>query len=99
MNTIARIALILLLALLIGGAAAAVAGSDWAAAVADGVIAANQTQMTTAYETAVATGQGARVGGDYFATPANLVTMALVAAAVIGLSLILDRRALRAHFP
>ena len=60
--------------------------------MADGVIAANQAQMTAAYEAAVATGQAARAGGDYLATPANLVTMALVAAAVAGLSLALDRR-------
>lgn len=95
MKTVTRILIIVLVAVLIGGAAAAVAGSAWAAAVADGVIAANQAQMTAAYDATLATGQGARVGGDYFATAGNLLTMAVVAAAVIAVSLLLERRGKR----
>lgn len=93
MNTVTKVAIILLAALLLAGAAVALAQTPWAAAFAEGVVAANQATMMAAYETYQAQGAQPAAGGHAFATAGNLARIAFVAAVIIAGSLLQERRA------
>ncbi len=93
MKTLSRIALILLAAVLIVGATYALAQSSWADSFTNGVIGANQAQMTASHDALQAAGGQPESHGEYFAMAGNLLKIALVAAGVIFLSVVLEKRA------
>jgi len=93
MKTLSRIAIILLVAALIAGATYALAQSGWADSFTNGVIGANQAQMTATHDALAAAGAQPEGGGEYFAMAGNLLKIALVAAGVILLSVVLEKRA------
>ncbi|HOU40802.1 MAG TPA: hypothetical protein PK829_06000 [Promineifilum sp.] len=93
MKTLSRIALILLAAVLIAGATYALAQSGWADSFTNSVIGANQAQMTATHDALQAAGAQPESHGEYFAMAGNLLKIALVAAGVILLSVVLEKRA------
>lgn len=93
MKTLSRIALILLVAGLIAGATCALAQSGWADSFTNGVIGANQAQMTATHDALQAAGRQPESHGEYFAMAGNLLKIALVAAGVILMSVVLEKRA------
>ena len=95
MRTLNRTLIILLAALIVTAGLLALAQTEWAAGVAAAVVTANQVQMTAAYDANVAAGTQPATGGGYLATAGNLARMLFIAAAVIGGSVLLDRRAAR----
>ena len=95
MTTFKRTLIILLAALLVAAGLLAVGQTEWAAGLADGVIAANQQSLTAQYDAYVAAGAQPATGGSTIATAGNLARMLVVAAAVIAGSVLLDRRAAR----
>lgn len=95
MNTLTKLILILLAVALVGGVAVALAGTEWAASFADGIVGANQAQLTAAFDTYQVQGAQPVAGGNYYSTAGNLARMAVIAILVIGGGVLLERRAKR----
>jgi hypothetical protein len=87
--------IILLAALIVAAGLLAMGQTEWAAGLADGVVAANQQSLTAQYDAYVAAGAQPATGSGYVATAGNLARMLLIAAVVMGGSVLLDRRAAR----
>ena len=67
--------------------------TEWAAGAAEAVIEANQTTMTAQYDAYMAAGAQPATSGSALSTAGNLARMLVIAAAVVGGSVLLDRRA------
>lgn len=93
MSTLKRTLIILLAALIVATGLLALGQTEWAAGAAEAVIEANQTTMTAQYNAYMAAGAQPATSGSALSTAGNLARMLVIAAAVVGGSVLLDRRA------
>lgn len=92
MSTLKRTLIILLAALIVAAGLLALGQTEWAAGAAEAVIEANQTTMTAQHNAYMAAG-AQPTSGSALSTAGNLARMLVIAAAVVGGSVLLDRRA------
>ena len=92
MRTLTRTLIILAAALVVAAGLLALGQTAWATSAAEAVITANQATMIARYDAYAAAGAQPATGGNALATAGNLARMLVIAAAVVGGRVLLDRR-------